>query len=140
MIAPNAIANILGIEADVRTLGELDGAVTRGLLKNSVLRVVARASGDRKSARLLRDQVVPSATWKRTKGRLSTAASERTERLARVVAAAEYAWDDEAQAREWLNAPHPELAGRTPLVAASTELGARSVESLLDRIVYGLPV
>lgn len=139
MIAANAIAMILGIGAEVQTLGELDGAVTRGLSKSSVQRVVLRVAGDAKAARSLRDKVVPSATWKRTKGRLSVAASERTERMARVLAAAEYTWDDEAQAREWLNRSHPELGGRTPLAAAATELGARTVEDLLDRLFYGLP-
>lgn len=66
--------------------------------------------------------------------------SEKTERLARVLAAAEYVWDDRDQAREWMNKPHRELDGRTPLNVARTELGARRVEDLLDRIFFGLPV
>ncbi len=71
----------------------------------------------------------------------STAAeSERTERLARVIAAAEAVWDDQNDAREWLTTPHPELGGRPPIECALTELGARQVESLLDRLQYGLPV
>ncbi len=35
--------------------------------------------------------------------------------------------------------PHPELNRRTPLDAALTELGARQVEQLLERIFYGVP-
>src|ERR1039458_4347 len=76
----------------------------------------------------VQDQGFPSATWKRTKGRLSVHVSERAERLARVMAAAEYTWDDADRARIWMNAPHSELGGRTPLAAATTELGARTVE------------
>jgi putative toxin-antitoxin system antitoxin component (TIGR02293 family) len=83
-------------------------------------------------------RIVPEATFKR-RTRLSAAESERTERLARVIAASEYAWDDEESAREWLTRPHPELASRTPLDAAMTELGARRVEDLLDRLFYGIP-
>lgn len=140
MIAPEAIAHILGLGAGVRTIGDLDGLVARGLSKGAVTRVVARAAENPKSARILRDQVVPSATWKRTKGRLSTSASERTERLARVLAAAEYTMDDPELARAWMNRPHPELGGQTPLQVSRTELGARTVENVLDEIFYGLPV
>ena len=140
MIAPAAIAGILGIQDEVRTVADLDGAVSRGLSKQSVVRVVSRITLTDRDARSLRDQVVPSATWKRTKGRLSRPASERTERLARVMAAAEYVWDDPEQARAWMNRPHPELGNRTPLAVAATELGARSVEAVLDMLFYGLPV
>jgi putative toxin-antitoxin system antitoxin component (TIGR02293 family) len=139
MIAAAAIANILGIQDDVRTVADLDGAVSRGLSKQAVVRVVSRIALNEKSARALRDQVVPSATWKRTKGRLSVHVSERAERLARVMAAAEYTWDDADQARVWMNEPHSELGGRTPLATATTELGARSVETVLDKLFYGLP-
>lgn len=90
MIAPGAIAKILGIQDEVRTVADLDGAVSCGLTKQSVVRVVSRIGLNDKGARAPRDQVVPSATWKRTKGRLSVHASERAERLARVMATAEY--------------------------------------------------
>jgi putative toxin-antitoxin system antitoxin component (TIGR02293 family) len=140
MIEPEAIADILGIQGEVHTVADLDGAVSRGLSKQSVVRVVARIALNDRAARALRDQVIPSATWKRTKGRLSIQVSERTERLARVMAAAEYTWNDPDQARTWMNQPHSELAGRTPLSVASTELGARAVEAVLDKLFYGLPV
>lgn len=71
--------------------------------------------------------------------RLSVAESERTERLARVIAATEYAWNDKEDAREWLTKPHLELSNRTPLESAMSELGARRVEDLLDRLFYGIP-
>ena len=140
MIEPEAIADILGIQGEVHTVADLDGAVSRGLSKQSVVRVVARIALNDRDARTLRDQVIPSATWKRTKGRLSIQVSERTERLARVMAAAEYTWNDPDQARTWMNQPHSELAGRTPLSVASTELGARAVEAVLDKLFYGLPI
>ncbi|WP_087650444.1 MbcA/ParS/Xre antitoxin family protein [Caballeronia choica] len=65
--------------------------------------------------------------------------AEKTERLARVVATAQYVWDSVDDAREFLNAPHPMLEGRTPLDVAFTKLGARRVEELLWKLFYGLP-
>jgi putative toxin-antitoxin system antitoxin component (TIGR02293 family) len=139
MIEPNSIAEILGIRTKIKTLADLDGAVSRGLEKRSVSRLISRLTLTDREARTLRDQVIPLATWKRTKGRLSRQASERTERLARVTAHAEYVWDDKELARQWMNKPHPELEGRTPVAAAATELGARYVEYILNCLFYGLP-
>ena len=139
MVPTETIADVLGIPGNIRSVVDLDLAIARGLGKESVTRVVARLTTDRKQARALRDRVVPLATWKRTKGRLSAHLSERTERLARVLATAEYTWDDSEQARLWMNRPHPELGGRTPVDVAATELGARAVEDLLDQLFYGIP-
>jgi uncharacterized protein (DUF2384 family) len=35
--------------------------------------------------------------------------------------------------------PHRELNGKTPLEAAQTEIGARRIEAILNRIFFGLP-
>jgi putative toxin-antitoxin system antitoxin component (TIGR02293 family) len=84
-------------------------------------------------------RVVPEATYKR-RSRLTVVESERTERLARVIATAESVWGDADDAKTWLNTAHPELDGQMPLEAAFFELGARRVEELLARLEYGLPV
>ncbi|WP_433983069.1 MbcA/ParS/Xre antitoxin family protein [Tunturiibacter empetritectus] len=39
-----------------------------------------------------------------------------------------------------MSKPHRELHGETPLEVARTELGARRVEDLLDKLFYGLPL
>ncbi len=140
MIATEAVAGILGIEQEVHSVADLDRAVLHGLDKKSVVRLVSRIALNDRDARSLRDQVVPSATWKRATGRLSRQASERAERLARVMAHAEYVLDDKDDAREWMNKPHPELGERSPREVAASELGARSVEAVLDSLFYGLPV
>jgi putative toxin-antitoxin system antitoxin component (TIGR02293 family) len=142
MIRPKNIAEIMGGRAilgrPIRSLRDLERTISRGLPKRA-LRLTAQrvypATGD---ARRVMFRVVPEATFKR-RTRLSAAESERTERLARVIAAAEYAWNDQADAREWLTKPHPELGKRTPFDSAMTELGARQVEDLLDRLFYGIP-
>ena len=87
----------------------------------------------------LMHRVVPLATFKR-RTRLKFHESEKTERLARVIALAELLWDDQSAAQRFLNTPHPELAGRTPLESAGSELGARQIEDIVNRALYGLPV
>ncbi len=136
MVDPGRVADVLGVRAT--TLSDLAQAVDRGLPKGALRRTVRRVTTAPGAARKLMAAVVPEATYKR-RTRLTPHESERTERLARVIAAAEYAWDDRESAHEWLKAPHPELNGRTPLEAARSELGARRVESILDALVYGLP-
>jgi len=140
VIAPESIADILGLQATIRSVSELDAAVSAGLPKRSLEHLSARLHLDRKTASAYKFKIVPQATWKRRGKRLSTEESERTERLARVLAHAEFVWDDRDQAREWMNKPHRELQDSTPLEAARTELGARRVEDVLDKLFYGLPV
>ena len=139
MIAPESIAEILGLGPSIRSVSQLESAVSAGLPRRSLERLSARLHTDRKTAAAYKYQVVPPATWKRRARRLSAGESEKTERLARVLAAAEYVWDDRGQAREWMSKSHRELAGKTPLEVARTELGARRVESLLDKLFFGLP-
>lgn len=133
------ISLILGLKP-LGTVCELESAVSAGLPKRSVVRLAARLYPDAREALRYRSTIVPLATWKRRTTRLSPAESERTERLARVLAFAEHVWDDQDLARRWIFAPHPELDNRVPIEVARTELGARRVEALLNRLVYGLPV
>ncbi|MFN7925171.1 MAG: antitoxin Xre/MbcA/ParS toxin-binding domain-containing protein [Bryobacteraceae bacterium] len=51
---------------------------------------------------------MPEATFKR-RVRLTIPESERTERLVRVVATAEFVWDNREDVRQWLTTPHPEF-------------------------------
>ncbi|MBS1816199.1 MAG: DUF2384 domain-containing protein [Acidobacteria bacterium] len=140
MIAPASIAEILGLSHSVRTVHELESAVSAGLPKRALERLSSRLYQDRRTASAYKFKVVPQATWKRRTKRLSVDESERTERLARVLAAAEHVWEDREQAREWMNKPHRELDGQAPVEAARTELGARRVEALLEKLYFGLPV
>ena len=107
----------------------------KATLRNVARRVFAGAG----EQRAMMQRIVPEATYKRRRERLSPAESERTERVARVVATAEDVWQNREQARRFLTTPHPEMGGKTPLDAALTELGARQAEEVMARIVYGLP-
>jgi putative toxin-antitoxin system antitoxin component (TIGR02293 family) len=98
----------------------------------------ARLSAPDRDPASLMNRVVPGATFRR-RATLSHDESERSERLARVVATAQYVFDDERDARLFLSTPHPELEGARPLDLALREIGARRVEEVLARLFYGLP-
>jgi len=142
MIAPARIAEILGgphvLGRRLVSLAALSGAVSKGLPKAALRQTAGRIFEDRAEQRQLMNRIVPEATFKRRRERLSAAESERTERLARVMASAEFVWGDRSDARRFMTTPHPALGG-TPLDAALSELGARQVEEILDKIFHGLP-
>jgi putative toxin-antitoxin system antitoxin component (TIGR02293 family) len=124
----------------VRSLGELRQLVEEGLPKQAVREVTRWVHREPREQRRLRLAIVPDATFKRRRERLSTAESEKLERIARVAAAADRVWGNQEDARQFLTSPHPLLGGETPLEAAATDIGARQVEDILAAIEYGLPV
>jgi putative toxin-antitoxin system antitoxin component (TIGR02293 family) len=143
LMEPRNIGEVLGgyriLGRPVTSLLELNDAVECGLPKATLRQVARHVFSDPSEQRAMMHRIVPEATFKRRRERLSPAESARTERLARVVATAEDVWQDREQARRFLTTPHPEIGGKTPLDAALTELGARQAEEVMARIVYGLP-
>ena len=115
-------------------------AVEAGLHRDALRHVAETlAGGDKSKVASLEAVVVPKTTLERRKGKtLSLEESERTERVARLFVHAARALGTEAEAREFMTAPHPELNGRSPFEAAKTDLGARRVEDILDALEYGL--
>ena len=144
MIEASVVAEILGGTAilgrEIRSTSDLEDLIEGGIPKAALRRTLQRVFAVASERNRILYLVVPQATFKRRASRLRPSESERTERLARVIAAAEMVWDDREEAREWLTQPHPELSGRTPIESALTDLGARRVEQVLDRLEYGLPV
>lgn len=70
--------------------------------------------------------------------RLSTAASDRLYRLARIFSIACEVLEGEEKAREWLRRGQVGLGGKAPLDLLHTEAGSKEVEDLLWRIEYGV--
>ena len=142
MVSPADIAEVLGGAAvlghRITSIGDLENVVSGGLPKRALRLAVERVYSSAGDARRAMFRIVPEATFNR-RTRLSHDESERTERFARVIAVAEHVWNDREDAREWLTRPHPELGNRSPLESAATELGARRVEELRDRLFYGIP-
>jgi putative toxin-antitoxin system antitoxin component (TIGR02293 family) len=83
---------------------------------------------------------VPPATMARrkTQRRFTVEESERIVRFARLWFLACQAVGGTAGARSWLKRPQHGLSGRVPLEVARLEVGARTVEALLQRIHYGV--
>lgn len=154
-------ASVLMVEAKSRdTLAPFPGEYLKGALKDRVaslshvfiekavegglprqaLRHVAEllAGGDVKKTAALELAVVPKTTLERRERKLSTQESERTERIARLFVHARRALGTDAEAREFMSSPHPELDGRTPIEVARTDLGTRRTERILTAIEYGL--
>jgi len=144
MIEAKRIGDVLGgprvLGRKVSSIAALSDAVADGLPKSTLRNVVRRVFPNAAEQRQIMHRVVPEATYKRRRDRLSTAESERTERLARVIATAEFVLGEGEPARRFLTSPHAELGGLSPMEAAMTELGARQAEEVMARILYGLPV
>src|SRR6266567_2319190 len=88
----------------------------------------------------LRAELIPDSSWKRAGKTLGPQASQTTARLSHILAVAERIWGNENDATEWLNSPHAELQGATPLSMLKTEAGGRAVEALLAALEFGFPV
>jgi putative toxin-antitoxin system antitoxin component (TIGR02293 family) len=83
---------------------------------------------------------IPKSTLTRRKreGRFSFEESERLYRIVRLYNLATKVLDTTDNAREWLRTPSGDFEGKTPLDYADTEIGAREVEVVLDRISDGV--
>ncbi len=138
LVTPEKIASVLALSSIPHSFAELDDLVTQGLPKLSLKASVDRVCLSGEDRKKLLYQIIPEATYKRRRIKLSADESERAERLARVFATTEFVWNSEEDARLFLSAPHSMLQGRTPLDVSMTELGARRVEELLWKLFYGI--
>jgi putative toxin-antitoxin system antitoxin component (TIGR02293 family) len=69
---------------------------------------------------------------------LSPEESDRTMRLARVMAHAEETFGDTERAGHWLQTKNLALGGEVPLDLLDTDAGSKEVEAILYRIDYGM--
>jgi putative toxin-antitoxin system antitoxin component (TIGR02293 family) len=84
---------------------------------------------------------IPSRTLSRrlaTKSRLTQDESDRTLRMAKVIALANEVLGAEDKASRWMVAPNRALGGLKPFDQLDTELGVQSVEQVLYAIAYGM--
>lgn len=126
------------LKAKLTTVGDLHAAVRRGLPRAVVGELARAAALDRDEQKRVAHLVASEATLKRVQV-LSPAASERAERIARVVALAQEVFRDPAKVHDWLHRPNLSLGSAAPVLLAATDLGARQVEQVLANIEYGLP-
>ena len=138
LVTAEKIASVMALVPAPHSFAELDRLVSRGLPKGTLKASVDRICKGSEDRRKLLYRIIPEATYKRRQKHLSAEESERTERLARIFATAQYVWNSEDDAGVFLNTPHSMLQGRTPLDVSMTELGARRLEELLWKLYYGI--
>ncbi|ATE60098.1 antitoxin Xre/MbcA/ParS toxin-binding domain-containing protein [Thauera sinica] len=138
LVTPDRIAAVMSLPSIPHSFAELDELVSHGLPKNALKASVAHVCRSGEERKRLLHRIVPEATYKRRRERLTAEESARAERLARIYATALYVWDSEDDARAFLNTPHSMLRGETPLDVSLTELGARRVEELLWKLYHGI--
>lgn len=138
------VARLLGgeraLRRRVRNVDDLRQVVEAGLPVAALDRVVFHLAGASAEAAELKHQIVPRTTLQRRRGRLSSEESQRLERLARMVALAEFVWEDKELAHEFLTSGQPQLGGERPVELTRSDLGTRQVETLLIGLEYSLPV
>jgi len=138
LVTPEKIAEVMSLCPLPHSFAELDERVASGLPKASLKSSLKLICNDSDEQKHLLYRIIPEATYKRRKEKLSAEESARAERLARTYAIAQYVWDSADAARAFLHAPHPLLQDQTPLEVAMTELGARRIEELLWKLYYGI--
>ena len=76
---------------------------------------------------------------RKKQGRLDPEESDRLLRVSRIFGRALELFEGDAEAaRQWLANPQGGLGGERPMVMARTDLGAREVEALVDRLEHGV--
>lgn len=140
MIQVEKITDILGLSCQIHSLYELNESVALGLPKKSLQTTVKHLTLDTDAAKQISNKLVPPASFKRRKDNLNPQQSERVERMARVFATALDVWGDEDDARKFLFSSHQLLNHQRPIDFAFSELGARHIEEILEKLRYGLPV
>ncbi|HEY4357008.1 MAG TPA: antitoxin Xre/MbcA/ParS toxin-binding domain-containing protein [Acidobacteriaceae bacterium] len=138
-----AIAMVLGGRKTLRRSVDSDAdlrVLTREGLPVSTLPVLA-AGLDIERKTLAKVVGISNRTLSRRlagKTRLSAEESDRTMRLARIMAQATETFESGEKAALWLKTPNRVMDGQTPLELLDTDAGVRWVETILGRIAWGV--
>jgi len=137
------IVEVLGGERTfkqpIRKADDLVAEVRAGLPASTVTLLADSLSIQR--AQVAKRLNIPARTLSRrlaTKSRLTQDESDRTLRMARVVALANEILGAEDKASRWMVALNRALGGQRPFDQLDTEVGVRSVEEVLYSIAYGM--
>lgn len=132
---PQGVLHDLGLAPDPATL---IAAVKAGLDVRVFTSLAGRLGvSEAHLARLA--GIAPTTLGRRKRaGTLAPDESERVLRLAALLEHATRAFDDQADAAQWLRNANIALGGVSPLDLADTEFGAREVDDLLGRLEHGV--
>jgi putative toxin-antitoxin system antitoxin component (TIGR02293 family) len=127
---------VLGIE--VQSDRDLEKIVLNGLPTNVVTEIIEKIYPGQTDKIY---QLIPRSTLirrQKTGAILNAEESQKAERIARVFSFAVEVWNSEDKARDFMTKLHPMLENRTPFEASLSELGARQVEEILGRLMFGI--
>ncbi|MGB9406407.1 MAG: antitoxin Xre/MbcA/ParS toxin-binding domain-containing protein [Terracidiphilus sp.] len=137
------IVDVLGgkrtFKQPIRKADDLAAQVRLGLPASTVNLLAGTLSMQR--AQVAKCLNIPARTLSRRlamKSRLTHEESDRTLRMARVVALANEVLGTEEKASHWMVAPNRALGGKRPFDQLDTEIGVSSVEEVLYSIAYGM--
>ena len=137
------IVEVLGgnktFKRPIRSTDDLVEQVRSGLPASTVTLLASTLSLQR--AQVAERLGIPPRTLSRrlaTKSRLTHEESDRTLRMAKLVALAKEVLGSEEKASHWMSNPNRALGGKRPFDQVDTEPGVRSVEEVLHRIAYGM--
>ena len=138
------VAELLGgpriLGANISTQLKMADAVDHGLPTDSLdrVKIILRLS-DAEVAHALGISLKTIHRLRKDPDRhLSSQASDRLYRLARLFQLTYDVLESPESAREWLRSPQIGLDNRVPLDLMTSEAGSREVEALLMRIEYGV--
>jgi putative toxin-antitoxin system antitoxin component (TIGR02293 family) len=123
----------------IRKADDLVKQVRTGLPASTVTKLAEVLSLQR--AQVAERLNIPARTLSRrlaTNSLLTQDESDRTVRMAKVVALANEILGNEEKVSRWMVAPNRALGGQKPFDRLDTELGVRSVEDVLYSIAYGM--
>jgi putative toxin-antitoxin system antitoxin component (TIGR02293 family) len=115
---------------------DLHAMVKQGLPVESLMNMVEEAYVTDMEA----DVIVKTRTLRRRRASaapLTPSESERMARIARLYAQAETVFGNSEKAKVWMHRPNRALQNELPLDMATTDAGARLVETVLERIAWG---
>ena len=116
--------------------------IRTGLEATIIGRVAAEILGTSVQS-LLASLRIPSSTMTRKLAagdRLSSGESDRVSRVILVHAHATDVFESRGIAAQWLQAPHAELGGESPIAMLDTQTGYDAVQRILQRIEFGVGV
>jgi putative toxin-antitoxin system antitoxin component (TIGR02293 family) len=139
----STIAEFLGgrrtLKRQVHSANELVELTREGLPADILLTLAAELSVPRTAvAKVLHISERTLSRRITRHAKLTPEESDRTVRLARVLAAARETFGDAGKTSRWLQTPNRALSGERPFDLLDTDAGVRSVEDVLGRIAYGV--
>ena len=137
LLAHPVMLQVTGISPTQRA--EMLETIRQGLRFGAVEQLELALRASRKEMAAVLSIPISTLTRRKNEGSLRSDESDRVVRVAHLAdAAIAMMHGDQNAALNWLRTPLDILGNETPLMRASTELGARDVEDLIGRLRHGV--